>query len=111
MDKEVIQYIITYFRVLMTDDEKLALKYQMYMEKSSDNSKQRKMMIEKGWINSENKTTDLLKTGYEDFEANVVKRIMIETPEKIFFNNCPKFGKLARTPKAKQCRYCFYNWH
>ncbi len=50
----------------MTDDEKLALKYQMYMEKSSDNSKQRKMMIEKGWINSENKTTDLLKTGYED---------------------------------------------
>ena len=26
-------------------------------------------------------------------------------------NNCPKCGKLARTPKAKQCRYCFYNWH
>lgn len=55
MDKEVIKYIIAYFRVLMTDDEKLALKYQIYMEKSSDNSEQRKKMIEKGWINSENK--------------------------------------------------------
>lgn len=111
MDKEAIQYIITHFRELLTDDEKLALQYQMYMDKTSDNAKLRKIMIEKGWITTENQPLELLKKGYEDFEANVVKRIMNETPEKVFFNNCSKCGKLARTPKAKQCRYCLYNWH
>lgn len=36
---------------------------------------------------------------------------MTETREKVFLNNCPKCDKLARTPYAKQCRYCGYNWH
>lgn len=36
---------------------------------------------------------------------------MNEIPEKVFFNNCPKCGKLAITPQAKQCRFCSYNWH
>lgn len=111
MDKEKIHYIITYFSNLITDNEKLALKYQMYMSKSSDNIIMRNMMTEKGWINNDPETLDLLKQGYEEFERNVVKRILTETPELVFFNNCPQCGKLARTPNAKQCRYCSYSWH
>ncbi|KAA0129274.1 hypothetical protein FY557_05065 [Chryseobacterium sp. SN22] len=111
MDKETVKYIIRYFGHLMTDDEKAALKYQMYMYKSSDNEKQRKIMIEKGWIRQTTETDDLLRNGYEEFETDVAKRIVAQTPEKIFFNNCPNCGKLARTPVAKQCRYCGLSWH
>lgn len=89
MDIEKVDYIIRYFSNLMTNDEKLALKHQMYISKSSDNTTLRN----------------------ETFKTNIVKRIMNETPEKVFFNNCPKCGKLARTPQAKQCRFCSYNWH
>lgn len=110
MDKEKTEYIIRYFSNAMTHHEKLALKHQMYMTKSSDNAVMRNMMIKKGWINNDPEVTDLLKQGYEEFESNVVKRIMEETPEKVFFNNCPQCGKLARTPYAKQCRYCEYSW-
>ena len=110
MDKETRGYIMNYFGNLMTDAEKLALNHIMYMSKSSDLPVMRKIMTEKGWINNDSETLDLVKNGYEEFEINVVKRIMTETPEKVFFNNCPKCGKLARTPLAKQCRYCGNSW-
>jgi len=71
----------------------------------------RNILAEKGWISSDPEITDHLKNGYEEFEANIVQRIMMESPEEVFFNNCPKCRKLARTPYAKQCRYCAYNWH
>ncbi|WP_294283763.1 hypothetical protein [uncultured Chryseobacterium sp.] len=111
MDQETAKYIIRYFGHLMTDDENAALKYQMYMYKSSDNEKQRKIMVEKGWISQTAETDNLLRKGYEEFEINVAKRITAQAPKDIFFNNCPKCGKLARTPSAKQCRYCGFSWH
>ncbi|WP_294203398.1 hypothetical protein [uncultured Chryseobacterium sp.] len=111
MDQEIVKYIIRYFSHLMTEDEIAALKYQMYMYKSSDNEKQRKIMTEKDWIRQTPETDNLLRNGYEEFEINVAKRIVAQTPEKIFFNNCPDCGKLARTPSAKQCRYCGFSWH
>ncbi|QBA23739.1 hypothetical protein EU348_22175 [Chryseobacterium indologenes] len=111
MDRETIDYIIRYFSKLMTKDEALALNHHMYTLKSSENTRMRNIMIERGWINSDPEVIQLLEHGYDFFEQNVVTRIMKETPEKVFFNNCPKCHKLARTPRAKQCRYCGYNWH
>ncbi|WP_294293407.1 hypothetical protein [uncultured Chryseobacterium sp.] len=111
MDQETAKYIIRYFGHLMTDDENAALKYQMYMYKSSDNEKQRKIMTERGWIRQTAETDNLLRKGYEEFEINIAKRIAEQTREEIFFNDCLECGKLARTPSAKQCRYCELNWH
>jgi len=93
-----------YFSNLMTHDEKLALQHQMYIVKSTDNKAIKDMMKEKGWINNDPQILNLLKNSYEEFQINVAKRMMNETPEKVFFNNCPKCGKLARTPYAKQCK-------
>jgi len=31
--------------------------------------------------------------------------------KKVFFNYCMDCGRLARTPQAKQCRYCGLDWH
>ncbi|MBT2622252.1 hypothetical protein [Chryseobacterium sp. ISL-6] len=81
MEKETVDYIKNYFSNLMTNDEMLALQYHMYIQSTP-----------------------------EEFELEVAKRIMAETPEKVFFNNCPKCYKLARTPRAKQCRYCGHSW-
>jgi len=115
MDKETANYIRNYFPNLMTDDEKLALKHHMYTYKIdnsiSDSPSMRKILTEKGLIRTEDNILDFLKDGYEDFELNVAKRIMTEMPEKVFLNNCPQCNKLARTPFARQCRFCGHNWH
>ena len=68
-------------------------------------------MVERGWITERPDVKKFLKDGYEAFELNVARRIMKETPEKVFFNNCPKCNKLARTPYARQCRHCGHSWH
>ena len=111
MDKETIYYIITYFSNLMTNHEKLALKSQMFTYKTSDNPEMRKILTKRNWISSDPEITSLLQNGYDEFELNVAQRIMIENPEKVFFNNCPQCNRLARTPYAKQCRHCGYSWH
>jgi hypothetical protein len=95
----------------MTDDEKLALKYHMYTYKSQDNPKMRSLMVDRGWISDREDIKEFLKDGYEEFELSIAKRIMKETREKVFLNNCPKCNKLARTPYARQCRYCGHSWH
>ncbi len=49
-----------------------------------------------------------------DLEEEKVKlsAILIEKyGDKVFWNLCPECNKLARTPKAKQCRFCGHNWH
>ncbi|SMP22529.1 hypothetical protein [Chryseobacterium profundimaris] len=61
MDTETVDYIIRYFSNLMTDNEKLALKNQMYMSKSSDNTTLRNIMIKRKWINNSPQTTTFLK--------------------------------------------------
>lgn len=111
MNNDKIPYIINYFSHLMTHDEKLALKYKIFNANASENAKMRSMMIEKGWINASPEVVNFLENSCEKFELDIVKRILTETPEKVFFNNCPKCNKLARTPYAKQCRFCSYSWH
>ena len=99
----------------MTEDERLALRHSMYISKldnyPGDKNVEKKELIEQGLLRNEPEILDHLKSGYDEFELNVAKRIMTETPSKVLLNNCPKCHKLTRTPYARQCRFCGHNWH
>ncbi len=111
MDKETSHYIRNYFGHLMTDHEKLALQYHMYMDKTEENAHMRKIMVNRGWITEQPDIIAHLNNGYEEFELSVARRIMKEAPDKVFLNTCPKCNRLARTPYARQCRHCGHRWH
>ncbi|REG90247.1 hypothetical protein [Flavobacterium aquicola] len=113
MDKETAEYIVTYFFNLLPEKEKLAWRHHSSILKleENENPKSWEMYKRKGWITDDKEVLDLLKVGYDNFEMNTAKKIIEEYPEKVFLNNCPECGKLARTPKAKQCRFCGFNWH
>ena len=100
---------------LLTSEEKMAIKHTSSMFKlehsNSKNPNLTRMYRENGWLTSDQSVLDLLKDGYDNFELNVANRIMEQSPEKVFFNNCPKCNKLARTPYARQCRHCGHKWH
>jgi hypothetical protein len=42
---------------------------------------------------------------------NVANVLWEKYKDEIYLNKCPKCNKIARTPKAKQCRFCRYDWH
>ena len=54
---------------------------------------------------------ELLKNGTEPFLQSVCERILREHQEEVIINRCPKCEALARTPIAKQCPKCFFDWH
>lgn len=117
MDKDTIDYILQYSSHLMTLEEKQAWKHYSTLFKQGKNdisefSQPRKeMFLRQNWITENPDILYLLKDGIEAFRENTAKRILSDSGKEVVFNYCPKCGKLTRTPKSKQCRFCSHDWH
>lgn len=75
----------------------------------SDETAQREAQndsIQSRMLSTEPNVLNLAKDGYQQFQLTTAARILRDSADKVFFNYCPACGKLARTPTAKQCRYC-----
>jgi hypothetical protein len=112
MDKELIDYIIDHYSGLLSTKEKAAQKHYHATLKTDNisDSPLREMMLRQ-WGTKDKETLDLLDNGYEEFKRLSANKILREHKDKIFVNNCPKCGRLARTPLSKQCRHCRHDWH
>jgi hypothetical protein len=108
---EKANHIISYYSNLLTLTEKRALTQHMMSLKFADDKERLEKYYRMGRLVNTPEVLDLLSEGYSEFALNCAKRILTETPDQVFFNYCPQCGKLARTPYAKQCRFCGHNWH
>lgn len=110
---EKADYVIYYYGELMTLNEKKAQRHHLSMLKLEDSNDQRltRMYLKTGWLSDDPLILNYLNDGYIQFVLNCAERILKDNPEKVLFNFCPVCKKLARTPHAKQCRHCGYNWH
>jgi hypothetical protein len=117
LDKETIDYILNYYSRFMTLNEVAATKHHItsykFRETLSNDTRgeKAKFLRQKEWLSNSKDVLNLLEGGYEQFRLKTAERILEENSDKIYFNKCPKCGMLARTPQAKQCRFCGYNWH
>ncbi len=116
MDIETAKYIITHYSKLLSIDENMALKHfhnQFTLDNSEPEVREKlsKNFKRMGWITDDKTVLDLLNDGIEAFELNAAQKILAKHVDKVFLNICPKCQKLARTPEAKQCRYCYFDWH
>ena len=113
LNRETAHYIITYFSELMTLLEKAALKHQHSLIKldGDENERRTELYYRRGLLSNDPEVLDLLSAGPEEFMIKCAERILKEHPNKVYLNLCPKCNKLARTPYAKQCRYCGHDWH
>ena len=112
MDRELIDYIIEHYMGLLGLKEKMAQKHHMATVKSDNaNDSRLKDMMLRQWGTKDKEALDLLDKGYDEFKRISAEKIMQEHGDNVFINNCPKCGRLARTPLAKQCRHCGHDWH
>ncbi len=56
------------------------------------------------------KTNKLLELGKAKLQLTIAENL-IKRNRKELLNYCQKCKGLARTPRAKQCRHCGYDWH
>jgi hypothetical protein len=116
MDNELSRYIATYFTYLLTTQEKLGLhhlrsKYRIENPHSRDNIQQRIQAYKRtGWLTEDKKILELVSSGEEELDRKIAEQILSQHRDRVFINNCPKCGRLARTPFAKQCRHCGHSW-
>ncbi|MDB2539184.1 hypothetical protein N9X23_02325 [Flavobacteriales bacterium] len=113
VDIETAKYISNYYHRFFNDKENIAhrhLNSLFKLDGESQDSPRYKIYKRKGWITPDREALELIKNGDTEFFINTAKRIIKESGEKIFLNNCPDCGKLARTPKARQCRHCGNKW-
>ena len=54
---------------------------------------------------------ELVNDRLDEFTEKVGRRILAGHSDEVFLNRCSRCGSLARTPTAKQCRTCFFDWH
>jgi len=117
MDQETADYIVTYFFHLLNDKEKLANRHLSSLIKigssdgSNDVQKLTNVYRKAGWLTEDQDALALVELGWEGFRLKVAARILSQHRDKVFLNYCDKCRKLARTPAAKQCRRCGYDWH
>ena len=113
MTEEQVRYIMVYFSQFLTEKESIAVRHYTSTLKLADNHNPnfKKAYERNGWLTSDQAALDLLKNGYDSFSLKTANRIVADNGDTAIFNNCPKCGKLARTPTAKQCGHCGHDWH
>jgi len=112
MDKELIDYIIAHYSHLLSFEEKAAQKHLFATEKADKFESQglkTRILNDLGTKNKE--YLSILDKGYDEFKRIAVDKLLKQHKGKIFINRCRRCGRLARTPLAKQCRYCEHDWH
>lgn len=104
---ELTKYLFDNYSHLLTIQENMAWRHYTYIAEghkdiaeSFRNNYKQKQGIE-----------ILINAGEEEFYSMVKNRILREHSQEISLNYCPKCGSLARTPRAKQCLKCKYDWH
>ena len=118
MDQHLAYYICRYYGHFMTDRAKLAGKHLSATEKStkgrSDLAAQEEAKHSPIWedlLSSDPIVLELARQGMASFIKRTAERILAEHANEIYVNRCPRCGEVAKTPKARQCRFCYFDWH
>jgi hypothetical protein len=118
MDDKLARYVVIYYPHLMTKSERRARGHLITTIKAtrgrSDLNAQAEARNDPDFapsLSNDPEVLSLAAGGMKAFREATAARILNEHRGEIFLNRCPECGGLARTPKAKQCRFCGYDWH
>lgn len=122
VDVDKINYVLRYYSHLMTEQEKLANRHLFGTMKATqgrsdveaqNRAKERFDNVEhfRKLLSDDPDVLFLAREGHEAFALWAGRRILADHREQIVFNFCPQCGAVARTPTARQCRYCRHDWH
>lgn len=110
---ELEDYIFANFGRFFTEKENKARWHHFAMQKSRNGTIKSFVnhFTERGFLSTDKDVLYLLERGFESYKQKVVERIWAEHKSELELNLRPACGKIARTSSAKQCRFCYHDWH
>ncbi|GAB5525153.1 MAG: hypothetical protein Roseis2KO_30250 [Roseivirga sp.] len=114
ISQELINYINLYCSQFYNELERKASSHYIASAKLEGFSQTNVSRLRDGLRRMQTKDESVLKLledGYATFARNTAARIYKDHRKELNLNYCPECKGLARTPKARQCRYCGHDWH
>src|SRR5688572_3861081 len=107
---ELIDYLFSYCGKYFWQGE---IKAHMHLHALAKSNNGVNVAMYKFFMKEENvldnkEIKDLVNGGFAAFKMKVVARIWNKHRDELELNLCPKCSKIARTPRVKQCQFCFY---
>lgn len=105
---EVTEYILKYFRHLLTRDEQLLWDNVEWFVVGGPDDPNRLGLAR---FSAPLELQDRITKGRENFYRDIAPRILRDHAELVRINRCPICGMVCRTPKSMQCFECGHDWH
>jgi hypothetical protein len=112
-DRELTTYVWDHYGHLMTEFEGRVRKaISGRMKSANAQSPQMSAAIDRLWSAiGDPEIESALAEGPEAFRRQVRDRILLAHGTEVFINRCPSCGRIVRTPQARQCFWCGFDWH
>jgi hypothetical protein len=119
MDTLKAEHVIRYYGHLMTIQDRLARRHLIGTAKAThgrtdaaaQNEVENTSHPARGLLSNDSEVLQMASDGLDAFTMRTAQRILDRHSDEIAFNYCPRCGALAKTPKARQCRFCYHDWH
>jgi hypothetical protein len=111
-DRELTRYVWDYFQNRMTDFERRVGLAIIGRQKAANAGADAAHPLMARWgLTDDPEVNAALANGPEDFRRRVSLRVLAEAGDEVFVNRCPQCSRVVRTPKARQCFWCGFDWH
>jgi hypothetical protein len=113
MENDLADYIFNYCQHFFNEKEKKAKEHHIGQVKfgNRDNLPEPLEKLKQNFKTDDPEAIGLLQNGYSHFIKATAERIYRDHRSDLKLNLCPKCQKIARTPTARQCRFCGHDWH
>jgi hypothetical protein len=109
------EYLYTHYKDRLTETEQKAGRVIIFDGncplQSAGGNPEREAEIRFEWGSTDPSVFGALAAGKRPFMEQAAARVLERNGSRIVVNRCPVCGKIARTPHAKQCRWCRHDWH
>lgn len=108
---QIIRIVIVHHPHLLTTEEQRGFTALRLREKARNMGRSVEDTSNPTWFLRPSTTVqEALELGAEAFSEKVADRVLAEQSDRVDLNRCPRCSKIPRTPKAKQCPWCFHQW-
>jgi len=112
-DRELTRYVWDHYQRFLTEFEcRVGRAIIGRAKAAASQSPQMAELLTRQWgAVGDSEVEAVLGDGPEAFRRRVRDRLLSEYAAEIFVNRCPKCTRVVRTPQARQCFWCGFDWH
>jgi hypothetical protein len=111
-EQALIRYVWDFYGNLMTEfEQRVGWAYWAERKAAIGHQAMANLILRRRGITGDPEAQAALADGVEAFRRRVCQRVLAENGAEVYVNRCASCGRVARTPKARQCEWCGFDWH